>query len=72
MVRALGGFADALIAAAGTALEMARRQSDIAPKLLAIVEMPVKDLADQCRANLRSDTLEPDEILDLLRIGVRR
>ena len=45
------GFADALIAAAGTALEMARRQSDIAPKLLAIVEMPVKDLADQCRAN---------------------
>ena len=34
------GFADALIAADGTALEMARRQSDIAPKLLAIVEMP--------------------------------
>ena len=46
------GFADALIAADGTALEMARRQSDIAPKLLAIVEMPIKDLADQCRANL--------------------
>jgi len=66
------GLADALIAAAGTALEMAWRQSDIAPQLLAIVELPVKDLADQCRANLRSDALESDEILDLLRIGVRQ
>ena len=39
---------------------MAWRQSDIAPQLLAIVELPVKDLADQCRANLWSDALESD------------
>src|SRR5271165_2148855 len=53
----IASFADALIAADRTALEMARRQSDIAPKLLAIVELPVKDLADQCRANLRLDLM---------------
>jgi len=56
----------------GAALKMARRQPDIAPKLLAIVELPVEDFADQCGADLRSDALEPDEILDLLRIGVLR
>ncbi len=51
---------------------MARRQPDIAPKLLAIVELPVEHFTNQCGADLRSDSLEPDEILDLFRIGVSR
>jgi hypothetical protein len=68
----VASFADALIAAHRAALEMAWRQPDIAPKLLAIVELPVEDFADQCRSDLRSDALEPDEIPDLLRIGVHR
>jgi hypothetical protein len=68
----IASLADALIAAQGAALKMARRQPDIAPKLLAIVELPVEDFADQCGTDLRSDALEPDEILDLLRIGMRR
>ena len=43
-----------------------------APKLLAIVELPVKDFTDQCGTDLRSNALEPGEILYLLRIGMRR
>ena len=65
-------LADALIATHGAALEMARRQPDIAPKLLAIVELPVEHFTNQCGADLRSDALEPGEILDLFRIGVSR
>jgi len=67
-VRALvriASLADALVATHGTALEMAGRQPNIAPELLAIVELSVEDLTNQHRGNSRSDALDFDEVLNV-------
>ena len=67
----IASLADTLVAAHGTALEMARRQPNIAPELLAIVELPIEDLTSQHRGNSRSNALDLDEILNLRHIDVR-
>jgi hypothetical protein len=49
---------------------MAQRQPNIAPELLAIVELPLEGLTNQHRGNSRSDALDLDEILKLFDIEV--
>jgi hypothetical protein len=55
-----------------SALERARRETDVTRQLAAIVEITMEYLANQHRGKLRTDRLELMEILDFLGVDMRR
>src|SRR5262249_53340283 len=63
---AIASLAHPLITAHRAALEMRRRQTDIARQLFTIVKGAVQHLADKCGRKFGPDTLDFGQIMDLL------